>query len=73
MKNLLALKKMVETRLRGNENRTVTIKGIKNLSVSDLDTIMLYIEMMLEQGNINGLMKPRGAVAEVFGKYNIEV
>lgn len=50
-----------------DERSTFTIVGIKNLSISDLETIELYAQTRGE-----GLMKPVGSVATVLGKYGFE-
>lgn len=72
MENLNKLKNEVEKKLRLTEGRTSTIKGVKNLSVSDLETILMYIETIQNTGGINGLMSPRGNIEEVFNKYGVE-
>lgn len=46
-----------------NERSSFRIRGVKNLSRSDLDTILLYVET-----GGRGLMKPVGYVAEVLEK-----
>lgn len=56
-----------------NEYRTSTIKGVKNLSRSDLDTIELYAETIDRQGSYSGLITPVGGVAEVLKKYGYVV
>jgi len=53
-----------------NERSMFSIKGVKNLSRSDLDTIQLYAAAYV--GNsISQLMPPRGGVKEVLEKYGI--
>lgn len=57
-----------------NERSQFTLKGIKNLSKSDIDTIRLYATSMI-QGmgtGFNGLMDPMGDVKDVFDKYGIK-
>ncbi|MFW6015515.1 MAG: hypothetical protein ACOCRK_03695 [bacterium] len=56
-----------------NERSCFTIKGVKNLSVADLDTLELYATVFLQNGGYNfyGLMKPLGSVKEVLDKYNV--
>lgn len=54
-----------------NERSNFTLKGVKNLSRSDLDTIELYADTIASQGNYNGLMKPLGSVAQVLSAYGI--
>lgn len=55
---------------RWNERSMFTIKGVKNLSRADLDTIILYAEYFDGQG-FPGLMKPLGGVREVLSKYGM--
>lgn len=55
------------------ECRTCTIKGVKNLSRSDLDAIELYAETIDRTGSHNGLMTPRGGVAEVLKKFGYKI
>ncbi len=56
-----------------NERSQFTIKGVKNLSRSDLDTIVLYAETFIKFGGngFPGLMKPRGNVEQVLSIYEI--
>ena len=56
----------------GQECRTRTIRGVRNLSVSDLQTLKLYAETILKYGSYHPyLIKPLGGVAEVMAKYNL--
>ena len=52
-----------------NEYRASTLRGVKNLSRSDLDMIELYAETIDRTGSYYGLMEPRGGVREVLIKY----
>lgn len=52
-----------------NEYRLSTIKGIKNLSRSDLDTVELYAQTFERTGRYDGLMQPRGNVKELLDRY----
>ena len=54
-----------------NEYRLSSLKGVKNLSRSDLDTIELYAKTIQNTGSYYGLMKPMGNVAEVLEKYEL--
>lgn len=54
-----------------NERSSFTLKGVKNLSRSDLDTMELYADTICRQGNYYGLMKPLGSVATVLKAYGI--
>jgi hypothetical protein len=49
-----------------NERSMFTISGVKNLSRSDLDTILLYTETISKEGCYTGyLRKPLGEVRSV--------
>ena len=52
-----------------NEYRASTLRGVKNMSRSDLDMIELYAETIDRTGSYYGLMEPRGGVREVLIKY----
>lgn len=62
----------VEKKLAGMENGTVTIKGVSNVSVADLDTVLLYAEYV-DTGRLHELMRPVGNVRRVLEAYGIEV
>ena len=51
-----------------NEYRSYTLKGIKNLSYADLETLQLYAEFAM-QGRLHELTPLRGNLAEVWKKY----
>ena len=72
MDNIKKLRQDIKKKLDNwNERSNFTLKGVKNLSKSDLDTIELYADIIEKQGNYNSLMKPLGAVAQVLQAYNI--
>ena len=54
-----------------NERSQFTIKGVKNLSMSDLDTLILYAETIRDNGNYNGLMKPLGNIEKILQAYEL--
>ena len=54
-----------------NERSMFTLRGIKNLSMSDMLTIQLYAETILRQGNYFGLSNPIGKTFEVLSKYEL--
>lgn len=54
-----------------DEWSTFTIKGVKNLSIADLDTLELYAVNLLRNGSYQGLVTPRGYIAEVLSKYDL--
>lgn len=55
-----------------NERSCFTLKGVKNLSVSDMETLALYAETIGRQGTYEGhLMQPFGNIEKVLSKYNL--
>ena len=56
-----------------NERSSFTLKKVKNLSRSDLDTLRLYAETFIASGGCGfvGLMKPLGEIAKVLYRYGI--
>lgn len=54
-----------------NEYRCSTLKGIGNLSRSDLDTLVLYAEILQRDGDTVGLMELRGNLAQVWAAYGL--
>lgn len=54
-----------------NEKSMFSIKGVKNLSVSDLETLQLYAEELLRTGNLNSFMPPMGGIKTVLEKYEL--
>lgn len=76
MSNLEKLTKTIETKLdKWNERSTFTIKGVSNLSRSDLDTILLYINAYKRSGekDFGDLIEPRGYVGDVLEKFQITI
>lgn len=55
-----------------DERSQFKIKGVGNLSRSDLDTIQLYAETYIQSGNLSALMRPLGGIAQVLKAYGIE-
>lgn len=54
-----------------SEYRCTTFRGVKNLSRSDLDEILLRLETYLRTGDVSGygeLMKPYGGVKDALEK-----
>lgn len=54
-----------------NERSQFQLKGVKNLSRSDLDTLKLYADAIIMYGNCNCYMKPRGGVRDVLAAYGL--
>ena len=67
-KCIQAVNKKIET----NEYNTVTLKGVRNLSRADLESIKLYAEASL-RGTMSRFMEPRGEILEVLEKFGVEV
>ncbi len=71
-KKIKALKKKLNEVLGTCECRTSSIKGVKNLSRSDLETALLYAETMEQNGTWEGvLMRPRCEVADLLSAYGL--
>jgi hypothetical protein len=67
-------KNLIETCEReifNGEYGTFTIRGVENLSRSDIDTIIFYCQYFINNKTIGGLMPPRGGVAEVLKKIEL--
>ena len=67
----------IETKVsKWNERSSFTMKGIKNLSMSDLDSLMLYAQRLrvnksMGLPNFQGLIEPLGDVRKVLEKYDL--
>lgn len=68
MKCIEAVNKKIET----NEYNTVTLKGVRNLSRADLESIKLYAEASLK-GSLHQFMEPHGSVREVLEKFSVAI
>jgi hypothetical protein len=58
-----------------NEYRLKNVKGVKGLSFSDIDTIIIYVEDHRKYHGeaLHGrLMDPRGKIKEVLDRYGIK-
>lgn len=55
-----------------NERTMFKIMGKGNLSNSDLDTLKLYAETYIIQGNTYGLMKQYGDIGEILTECGIQ-
>lgn len=55
-----------------NERSQFVIKGVSNLSRSDLDDLLLYAETFKTSYSFKGLMSPRGSIEEVLNLYGLE-
>lgn len=73
MSNVEKLKRDINKKFANwNERSSFTMKGVKNLSVADLDSIILYAEQYEKCGSFRGLMQPRGGVKAVLDAYDIK-
>lgn len=68
-------KDILDLRDNWDERSSFSLRGVGNLSRSDLDTLSLYVEYYEKSGgtSFNGLMDPLGEVKEVLDKYGITV
>lgn len=68
------LKKDIETKiLKWNERSSFKIKGIGNLSMSDMDTLTMYADNAIKypENPEKGFMPLRGGLREIFIAYGI--
>lgn len=75
IKNAIKLIQDIEKKQNNWDERSqFTIKGVRNLSPSDLDTLKLYADHFINSGGVsfNGLMNPLGEVGDVLKAYNIK-
>lgn len=54
-----------------NERSTFTLKGVRNLSRSDMDVLLLYAEHYNQYGSFDGLMDPVGGIKDVLTAYGL--
>lgn len=69
-----AAKRLIDTCEREifkGEYGVYNIRGVENLSRSDVDTIIFYCQYYIKNKTIGGLMPPRGGVGEVLKKINL--
>lgn len=69
-----AAKRLIETcdrELFKTEYGLITIRGIENLTRSEVESIINYCQYFIENKTIGGLMPPIGSVAEVLNKINL--
>lgn len=56
-----------------NERSQFKLKGVGNLSVSDLDLLELYAQTYITNGgSFTGLMEPFGEIKEVLDAYGVK-
>lgn len=71
-KAAVELKKLIDKKLDNwDEKSCFTVKGVKNLSRSDMDTLKLYLKHFIAFGYFKGLVKPLGSIAEVLKRAGI--
>lgn len=56
-----------------NERSQFRLKGVGNLSKSDMDTLKMYAETFIRSGGygFTGLMGPTGSTRDIFVQYGI--
>ena len=73
MANAKQLIKDIDKELeKWDERSQFKLKGIGNLSLSDMEILKAYAKEFLQIGNINHLIKPLGDKKEILAKYGIE-
>ena len=76
MRNVEKLLKTINNKIaRWNEEDTFAIRGVKNLSLNDLETIAIYANEYLRSGgkNFGSLIYPVGYVGDVLEEYDIAI
>lgn len=71
---IAACKRLIDTcekELFKNEYGLMTIRGVENLSRSDVDSVIYYCKYFIENKTLNGLMPPLSGVAKVLSKINL--
>lgn len=53
-----------------DEHSQFTLAGVPNLSKADMDTLLLYCDTWLTDGNVNSLMPLSGGPLDVWNKYS---
>ena len=61
----------VTKKIRNTEYNSVTFKGVKNCSRSDLEDTILYAQTIIDYGDYSKLMSPRGNVFDILQAYNL--
>ena len=75
MRNANKLINDVEKKISNwDERSNFTIKGVKNLSISDLDTLKMYANAYIDSNgfSFDGLMEPLGDIKKVLDAYGIK-
>lgn len=70
-----ALLKDINTHKQQWEGQNMTLRGIRNLSLSDLESLELYAEAYATSGGYSfaPYQKPLGAIADVLSAYGLTV
>lgn len=71
IKNAQKLDADITKILGTNEYRTYTLKGVRNLSYSDLEVLQMYADYAIKD-ELHTLMPLRGNLAKVWEKYKIQ-
>lgn len=62
-----------EAKSKWDERSQFKIKGVGNLSMSDLDQLVLYANTYIDNSSsFRGLMEPMGDIKKVLDKYGIK-
>lgn len=69
-KKLSTLRQKIQALIANSEYRSVKLHGV-SCSRADLEDTEMYIDTLLRQGNVNGLMEPCGNVKAVFEKIGL--
>lgn len=63
--------KTCESKLLESDYQLYNIRGVEDLTRSDIETIIMYCEYYMTNKTIGGLMPPRGDIATVLRKIEL--
>jgi len=69
-KKIYTLRQKAQNLIMNSEYRSVKLHGV-SCSRSDLEMVVFYSDTLLKNGNLNGLMEPRGNIKDVFEKVGL--
>lgn len=69
-KKIYTLRQKAQMLIESSEYKSVKLHKV-SCSRSDLELIVFYSDVLLKQGNVNGLMEPSGNVKDVFEKIGL--
>ena len=73
-KKVAATKRLITTcknELLKSDGFLMTIRGVENLTHSEVDTIIFYCNYFVENKTLRGSMPPTGSIATVLRKINL--